>query len=133
MDRKEYKALWYQKNKERISLERKLKYKYITPLSEEEKNNARKVSWRKHNQTPLAKYRFQQNAARRRGIEWEFTFDSWWKVWEDSGKWDERGQLAHQFCMCRIKDRGPYSPNNVYIDTTSSNAKEVRMLNKQRK
>lgn len=133
MNRKEYKAQWYQKNKERIAKCRKEKRVYYVPLSAEEKLEARKTTWKKHNQTPIAKYRFQMNAAKRRGISWEFTFESWWRVWEESGKWNERGQLAHQYCMCRHKDVGPYHPNNVSINTTSSNAKEVRMLNKQRK
>jgi hypothetical protein len=133
MDRQKYKAEWYQLNKERISLERKAKYIKRIPRSEDSLRETRKQSWIKHNQTPIAKYRFQKNSAHRRNIPWEFTFELWWEVWEKSGKWEQRGQRADQYCMCRYNDVGPYSPSNVYISTTSENAKEVRMLNKLRK
>jgi hypothetical protein len=135
MDRKEYKQQWYKNNKERIRAQAHEKYLATRILkrpvrTEEDLQESRKSSWRKHNQTPIAKFRFQANNARKRGIEWHLTFDEWWKIWQDSGKWEERGKKATQYCMCRHMDQGPYAVDNVYIDTTSNNAKLVRLLNK---
>ena len=57
-----------------------------------------------------------------RSIPWEFTFETWWEMWEKSGKWNERGRGGYM--MCRYGDTGPYSPTNVRIDTVQSNADE---------
>lgn len=77
--------------------------------------------WRK---SPRGRYSEQKKAAKRRGIPWEFDFDSWWAVWEDSGHWEARGIQADDFVMCRLGDTGPYSPDNVRIDTQANNMKE---------
>lgn len=60
-------------------------------------------------------------AAERRGIEWKLTFNEWWKIWQDSGHWAERGQGAQKYCMCRYGDVGPYAVGNVYIATNHEN------------
>ena len=76
--------------------------------------------------SPKGKYKTQMKNAEIRGIPWEFTFDTWWKLWEESGKWDQRGRGSDQYQMCRTGDTGPYSPSNVRIDTTLSNHHERR-------
>lgn len=70
--------------------------------------------------TPLEAYRSQRSAARRRKIEWQFTFPEWWKIWSDSGHYQNRGP-GQGYCMARYGDSGPYSPNNVYICTIGQN------------
>lgn len=72
---------------------------------------------------PLQAYRYQERTARYRNIGWEFNFGSWWKVWQDSGKWAERGR-GRGYCMSRINDEGPYAPWNVRICTGVENVKE---------
>lgn len=70
----------------------------------------------------------QKNAARRRGIEWDMTLWQWWTIWQRSGHWEERGR-GQGYVMCRDGDTGPYSPENVFIDTAranSSNTKQKR-------
>ena len=62
-----------------------------------------------------ARYTQQLCQARNRNIEWLFTFDTWWKMWDESGKWEHRGRKANQYCMARKGDIGPYSPDNVDI------------------
>jgi hypothetical protein len=76
-----------------------------------------------YNQTPKGKYIRQRANAKRRGIPWEFTFDTWWDVWEKSGKWEQRGKEANQYVMSRVHDDGPYSPGNVKVITMSANSK----------
>jgi hypothetical protein len=65
--------------------------------------------------SPKGKYRRQRANAEFREIPWDFTFETWWKLWEDSGMWEERGVGRNAFCMSRIDDEGPYSPSNVEI------------------
>jgi hypothetical protein len=78
----------------------------------------------KYENSPMGKYVRQRANARNRGIIWKFTFNSWWKVWEDSGKWEQRGKGPGQFYMCRYNDTGPYSPDNVRIQSHSENTLE---------
>lgn len=69
-------------------------------------------------------YKIQRVNARSRGIAWEFNFWSWWQVWQQSGKWDERGRTSGRYVMARIGDEGPYSPTNVTIKTCNENIAE---------
>jgi hypothetical protein len=75
----------------------------------------------------LAKKRYVQQrcVARTRKIDWLFTFETWWQMWQDSGKWAERGRKLGQYCMARKGDVGPYSPDNVEIVTNSKNSSDA--------
>lgn len=61
----------------------------------------------------------QRNGARHRGIDWEFTFDAWWEIWQPY--WHLRGPGKNGLCMAREKDEGPYAPGNVYLTTNLGN------------
>lgn len=74
--------------------------------------------------TPSYAYNQHKSKAQVRNIEWKFTLKTWWKLWEESGKWSERGRGAGKYCMARNGDIGPYSPENVRIITNSENAIE---------
>lgn len=74
-------------------------------------------------------YDSQKYAAKKRGIGWEFSFDSWLDVWDSSRHLHERGQLPHQFCMSRIGDVGPYADWNVEIKTNRENWTEAGETN----
>ena len=69
-------------------------------------------------------YRHQMDGAKGRGIPWEFTIETWWAVWEKSGKWEQRGRGMDKFVMGRFGDIGPYSPSNVYICTGLDNRRD---------
>ena len=66
-------------------------------------------------------------SAKSRGIPWHFTFEIWWKVWQESGRWAQRGNLKGHFVMARRGDVGPYSIENVRIITTEKNLAERKM------
>ena len=68
-----------------------------------------------------SKFQQQKYMAKRRGIEFLFTFEEWIKMWEDSGKWNERGRGAKKYCMARHNDIGPYAVGNVSIQTNQEN------------
>lgn len=71
--------------------------------------------------TPLRAFCHQRNAAvRRRGIEWQLTLMDWWTVWQESGRWTERG-LGRGYMMCRKGDLGPYAVGNVFIGPGAEN------------
>ena len=69
-------------------------------------------------------YENQKRAAKLRGIEWTFTFDTWLKWWKDTGKLDFRGRSRGSYMMCRYNDAGPYSADNVYCGKHSNNIKD---------
>jgi hypothetical protein len=75
----------------------------------------------------LAKKRYaeQEYRAKQRKIDWLFTFESWWQMWQDSGKWAERGRKLGQYCMARKGDIGPYSPDNVEIILIEQNLSDA--------
>jgi len=82
------------------------------------------MNQREYYKTPMGKYIRQRANAHARAIAWEFTFDTWWKMWQESGKWEQRGRGVGCYYMCRTGDTGPYSPENCRIDTISANQKE---------
>ena len=70
--------------------------------------------------SPLAKWTQQMRSAISRGIEWKMPLADWWRIWQESGKWEQRGR-GQGYCMARHGDSGPYSPDNVYICTIAQN------------
>lgn len=78
--------------------------------------------------TPMAiarrRYSTQVRGARERGIAWKFTFETWWDVWQRSGRWAQRGPGAGQYVMSRPGDVGDYSPENVKIVLSEENTWE---------
>ena len=74
---------------------------------------------------PRRRYIMQLHNAKARGIGWELTFEQWWSIWQDSGRWQERGCHADNYCMCRIGDVGPYAVGNVFIATFRENLEAV--------
>lgn len=71
---------------------------------------------------PTRAYGMQKRNAITRGIGWNLTLWQWWTIWQQSGKWAERGRRGDAFVMCRKSDLGPYSPDNVYIATLRHNS-----------
>lgn len=69
----------------------------------------------------------------RRGIPFLLTFEQWWKIWQDSGHWHERGCHADEYVMARHNDVGSYSVDNVKIITWTQNIQEREISEKQRK
>ena len=66
------------------------------------------------------KYKSQRHGAKRRGIEWQFTFQTWIEFW--GADWERRGVGPDKLCMQRYHDKGPYSPQNCVKDVPKRNA-----------
>jgi hypothetical protein len=75
--------------------------------------------------TPLRAFVTQKSNAVRRGIEWRLTVWEWWKVWEQSGKFADRGR-GQGYVMCRTGDVGPYALGNVFIATARENSSTAK-------
>ena len=60
--------------------------------------------------TARLRYSAQKNGARRRGIEWKFTFEQWLEWWGED--LDHRGCARDKLQMQRKLDRGAYEPGN---------------------
>ena len=70
-------------------------------------------------------YHDQYTNSKRRGIEFNMSYEEWLMVWLASGKLLDRGRQAGQYCMCRYNDEGPYEIGNVFIQTIEENTKEA--------
>jgi hypothetical protein len=79
----------------------------------------------------LKKFRDHRAMAKRRGIDFNLTHEQWWGIWEQSGKWEQRGIKKGQYVMSRKNDVGPYELGNVYIQTQDQNMSESRLGKKQ--
>lgn len=57
----------------------------------------------------------------RRGIPWAFNLETWAKVWEDSGKWEERGKKKvkgqPRYVMAQPDKTQPIGPDNCRVTT----------------
>jgi hypothetical protein len=47
------------------------------------------TSWER---SPIGAFVRQRCTSRKRGIEFKLTLWQWWSIWQESGKWDERGR-----------------------------------------
>ena len=66
-------------------------------------------------------YASQKGGAKRRGIEWQFTFETWLAWWGDD--LPRRGTRPLDLQMQRKADRGPYAPWNVTKGTPKDNGR----------
>ena len=99
MSKKEQNQRHYEANKERIA--------------------SKQQEWRENNPERWA-YLTQKQHAKRRGIEFLFSFEEWVEWWGDD--FERRGCGPDDLQMARNDDVGPYHPDNVYKSTTADNA-----------
>lgn len=71
-------------------------------------------------QTPIGAFRTQQHNADARGVEWKLKLWEWWQIWQDSGRWEQRGR-GSGYVMARHGDEGPYAVGNVFICHATEN------------
>ncbi len=79
---------------------------------------------RRYFASPKGKYCQHKANAARRGVAFSLSFDEWWALWEESGKWKRRGNKRGMYQMCRRLDRGGYALGNVYIGLMEGNVAE---------
>lgn len=69
-------------------------------------------------------YNGQKSMARKRGIEWQFTRDTWLEWW--GADYHQRGQGRGKLCCARKNDTGPYSPDNCIKLTHEENSRQMQ-------
>ena len=71
------------------------------------------------------RYNDQKQAAFKRGIPFNLTFEQWdqWFLQQNVDRNVPQGKNANCWCMCRFNDTGPYDLTNIYLDTNSNNVK----------
>jgi hypothetical protein len=72
--------------------------------------------------TVKQKYNTQKAGAINRGIDWQFTYETWLEWWGEDIV--NRGHKSGQLVMARHKDTGPYHPDNVRKATCNENSSE---------
>lgn len=82
--------------------------------------------------SPAKQYVNQMRAAQKRGIGWELSFLQWCQIWDESGRYGERGRWADSYVMARLNDFGLYAVWNVYITTLSQNVADYQSELKRR-
>jgi hypothetical protein len=70
-------------------------------------------------------YKSQKGSSKKRKIEWQFTYETWIKKWEESGLLHLRGRGKGKMVMSRYGDIGPYNPENTSIQLHRDNLKEA--------
>ena len=80
--------------------------------------------------TPRMRYGQHKANAKKRGIEFDLTFDEWMDIWRDH--YASRGAGPGQLQMCRTRDEGGYSAENVRIDTREANLQEAVAVSRSR-
>lgn len=80
--------------------------------------------YKRYRQSPKGKYaRHKMNSANR-GVPFNLSFEQWWTIWMQSGKWHLRGNRKGQYVMARTADRGAYEIGNVRIEKHEGNVAE---------
>lgn len=74
--------------------------------------------------SPLGAFGRQRQNAGYRGIGWELTVWQWWTIWQESGKWSQRGR-GQGYVMARKNDEGPYAVGNVFITSAIDNCSDA--------
>lgn len=68
--------------------------------------------------SPMNRYVEQRSNCKRKKGKWEFTFKTWWDLWVQSGKWEERGLGG--YVLGRVGDAStPMGPKTCKITTVS--------------
>ena len=78
-----------------------------------------------HDYDVKSRYWQHMNNAKRRGIDFNMTYEEWLFVWLSSGHFHERGKGREQYVMARYGDTGPYEVGNVKIIPNHENCSEA--------
>lgn len=57
------------------------------------------------------------------------TFEEWVEWWVDTGHYHDRGIKIGQYVMSRFGDKGDYTLDNIFCQTTENNLRESQIIN----
>lgn len=90
------------------------------PQHLKDRKNRQSKEWRLRNRHRQA-FNNQRCNAKKRGIEWDFTYESWMEWW--GSDIEQRGCRSGNIVMARHGDVGAYTPANVYKEECGANAR----------
>lgn len=79
----------------------------------------------------VSAFRQQRTNAARRGIGWHLSLGDFWRIWQESGRWQERGRGKGKYCLARYADRGDYTIGNVWVCSFPENCREANSHSKR--
>jgi hypothetical protein len=65
--------------------------------------------------------------AKFRGEEWSLTIEQWFKLWDDSGLWHNRGRHPHASAVFLQDPEGGWHIHNVEICDRTVKLRELRL------
>lgn len=71
---------------------------------------------------PYVRYRYQERNAQNRGIGFHLTFRDWWRLWQESGHWDQMGRGGDKYGMSRKDLEAPFTFDNCVIRKNGESA-----------
>ena len=77
------------------------------------------------------RFRWHRGSARKRGIDFNLTFEQWYQWWLSNGVDKNLPTIPankNTLAMCRYNDTGPYDLTNVYCATISQNSKDANPI-----
>jgi hypothetical protein len=74
---------------------------------------------------PYLAFLQHRSSAQGRGIDFRFSFEEWWGIWEPH--YERRGNRLGCVVMCRTLDAGAYEVGNVAIKTIKENRQEQEL------
>jgi len=85
---------------------------------------ADKAKFHAYRTSMIGRYVAHRANAQARSIPFLLTFEQWSAIWNESGKWEQRGNRRGQYCMARPGDQGAYEIGNVVICLNEDNRAE---------
>ena len=76
----------------------------------------------------ILKYQRHRALAKFRGIDFNFTYEEWYRWWLNQGvdkNVDTKWSGGSRPCMCRYDDKGPYEIGNVYMASNTQNVQDA--------
>lgn len=83
--------------------------------------------------TYIRDYQNQRSNAKRRGIDFNLTFDEWTIWWQNTGKLHLRGRSKGCYVMGRKGDTGPYQLDNIICISFGENSTQGNTGNQRAK
>lgn len=75
--------------------------------------------------TPIARFIQHRNNVAKKNISWSLSLWDWWSIWNESGKYHDRGRTKDSYCMVLKKNADSYEVSSVEIIKVADNLKKL--------
>ena len=108
---------YQRKQQEKLQAAREYRAQVHYGVTAAEYREIRKMGTHLQKHSPLKRYfTKKRNVIRKYGAEaWQLSLNDWWKVWKESGKFEDCGRQADKYTCTRIDLTKPFKAGNVKI------------------